>query len=168
MKQKLAIARALLHQPKLVFLDEPTAGMDPLAATELRDRLTDLSRRENVTIFLTTHNLYEAQNLCDLVGVLRKGKLVALGAPDELLGFEERQEIEVKGKGFDREKVLSLEKMPGILSAKLAENVLRIAFDKKLDIVSIINHIASPGLEITEVINMRNNLEDVFAQLMEE
>jgi ABC-2 type transport system ATP-binding protein len=66
MKQKLAIARALLHRPELVFLDEPTAGLDPIAAVALRDHLSRLSASEGVTVFLTTHNLAEAERLCAL------------------------------------------------------------------------------------------------------
>ncbi len=84
MKQKLAVARALFHHPPLVFLDEPTAGFDPLAAAALRDDLASLVAREGVTVFLNTHNLTEAEKLCAQVGVIRQGKLVTVGAPDEL------------------------------------------------------------------------------------
>src|SRR5579883_2211896 len=74
MKQKLAIARALLHRPELVFLDEPTAGLDPAAAVALQEELAGLTQREGVTIFLTTHNLAEAERLCALVGVIQQGR----------------------------------------------------------------------------------------------
>lgn len=84
MKQKLAVACALLHHPPLVFLDEPTAGFDPLAAAALRRDLASLIGREGVTVFLTTHNLTEAEKLCAQVAVIRQGKLLAVGAPDEL------------------------------------------------------------------------------------
>ncbi len=85
MKQKLAIARALLHRPTLVFLDEPTAGLDPIAARALCDDLSRLATSEGVTVFLTTHNLAEAQRLCALVGVVQNGRLLAVGPPGELL-----------------------------------------------------------------------------------
>jgi ABC-2 type transport system ATP-binding protein len=84
MKQQLAIARALLHRPALVFLDEPTAGLDPVAAAALREQLARLCRSEGVTVVLTTHNLTDAERLCSLVGVMRAGKLKALAAPAEL------------------------------------------------------------------------------------
>lgn len=77
MKQKLAIARALLHRPQLIFLDEPTAGLDPIAAASLRDDLRTLVEREGVTVFLTMHNLAEAEKLCHRVGIIRQGRLLA-------------------------------------------------------------------------------------------
>ncbi len=84
MKQKLAVARALLHRPQLVFLDEPTAGLDPLAAVALREELGQLARKEGVTIFLNTHYLAEAEKLCDLVGVIHDGRLVTVGTVREV------------------------------------------------------------------------------------
>src|SRR5438552_17711437 len=82
MRQKLAIARALLHEPKIIFLDEPTSGLDPEAARVVRDFIKQL-RTEGRTIFLTTHNLPEADELCDLIGVFRS-RLLRLGTPAHL------------------------------------------------------------------------------------
>jgi ABC-2 type transport system ATP-binding protein len=84
MKQKLAIARAVLHRPGLVFLDEPTAGLDPVAANGLRKDLAALVSQQGATIFLTTHNMAEAEKLCSLVAVIRQGRLVAVGNPSDL------------------------------------------------------------------------------------
>src|SRR5581483_871388 len=84
MRQKLGIARALLHRPALIFLDEPTAGLDPIAAATLHQDLLSLTAREGVTVFLTTHNLVEAEELCSRVGVIREGRLLTVGHPDAL------------------------------------------------------------------------------------
>jgi ABC-2 type transport system ATP-binding protein len=84
MKQKLAIARAMIHRPSLLFLDEPTNGLDPIAAGALRDDLRSLVSRERVTVFLTTHNLAEAEALCTTIAVLRSGRLIAMGTPQQL------------------------------------------------------------------------------------
>lgn len=84
MKQKLAIARAMLHRPQLLFLDEPTAGLDAIAAAALRSDLASLVARERVTVFLTTHNLAEAEQLCESIAVLKDGKLLATGTPREV------------------------------------------------------------------------------------
>jgi ABC-2 type transport system ATP-binding protein len=84
MKQRLALARALLHKPELVFLDEATSGLDPISAHHVNKLIERMARREKRTVFMCTHNLVEAQKLCDRVAVLEHGRLVALGTPAEL------------------------------------------------------------------------------------
>lgn len=84
MKQRLALARAMLHKPELLFLDEATSGLDPIAAHHVNDLIECMARREKRTVFLCTHNLVEAQKLCDRVAVLEHGRLVASGTPAEL------------------------------------------------------------------------------------
>jgi ABC-2 type transport system ATP-binding protein len=84
MKQRLALARALLHRPQILFLDEPASGLDPAATRRLHTLIVRLSRQERCTVFLCTHNLAEAQELCDRVAVLQQGRLLALGTPHEL------------------------------------------------------------------------------------
>jgi ABC-2 type transport system ATP-binding protein len=97
MKQRLAIARALLHKPELLFLDEPTAGLDPLAAQHVHELVLRLASRDGVTVFLCTHNLTEAERLCDRVAVLDHGRLAALGTPRELTEqFVKRLVVEVE------------------------------------------------------------------------
>lgn len=94
MKQKLAVARALIHQPELVFLDEPSSGLDPLAAVALRDDLHKLVMQHKVTVFLTTHNLAEAEKLCSQVAVLHQGQLLASGTPAEIRAITGKNELE--------------------------------------------------------------------------
>ena len=106
MKQKLAVARALIHKPELVFLDEPSAGLDPLAAVTLRDDLKRLVELERVTVFLTTHNLAEAEKLCRQVGVLHRGRLLDCGTPAEISARTGKSELE--------EAFLSLVRAEGI------------------------------------------------------
>ena len=84
MKQRLALARALIHKPPLLFLDEPTSGLDPEAAQQVDDLIADLGRTDGQTVILATHNLLEAQRLCDRVAIMNQGKILALGSLDEL------------------------------------------------------------------------------------
>jgi ABC-2 type transport system ATP-binding protein len=84
MRQRLALARTLIHNPKLIFLDEPTAGLDPAITRDVHTLIGKLSREAQHTILLCTHNLDEAQRLCDRVAVLERGQLVALGTPAAL------------------------------------------------------------------------------------
>jgi len=84
MKQRLALARALIHEPRVLFLDEPTAGLDPEAARQVDDLIAELATEEGRTVFLCTHNLHEGQLLCDRVAMLNRGKLLAMGTIREL------------------------------------------------------------------------------------
>src|SRR6266508_1018722 len=117
MKQKLAVARALFHHPSLIFLDEPTAGFDPIAAAALRDDLASLVAREGVTVFLNTHNLSEAEKLCSQVAVIRQGKLLAVGHPDELRSRTGGPRAEIVGRNFNEAVMASLRQRPEVVSA---------------------------------------------------
>src|SRR5438132_12521500 len=100
MKQKLAVARAILHHPEIIFLDEPTAGMDPAAAAGFRDELMGIVGREGVTVFLTTHNLSEAEKICSRVAVIRQGKLLAEGPPSVLRAQKAGGRTTINGRGI--------------------------------------------------------------------
>lgn len=168
MKQKLAVARALLHHPSLVFMDEPTAGLDPVAAAALREDLVALAAREGVTVFLTTHNLAEAEKLCGRVGVIREGKLVAVGHPDELRARSGAPQVEIVGRGFS-EKVLGLLRaQPEVAVAELRNIRLCIDLRGDVDIAPLVTLIVRAGAEVEEVRKGRATLEEVYLTLMEE
>src|SRR6266700_348721 len=122
MKQKLAVARALFHHPPLVFLDEPTAGFDPIAAAALREDLASLVARDQVTVFLNTHNLTEAEKLCAQVGVIRQGKLVTVGNPDELRLRTGGPQAEIVGHGFNDQMLALLRERPEVANVELRNN----------------------------------------------
>jgi len=167
MKQKLALARALLHRPPLVFLDEPTAGLDPVAAASLRDELLTLVRREGVTVFLTTHNLSEAERLCARVAVIRQGKLLAEGPPSEL-GNTKKRRIDVRGRGMDDGIVGRLTAMPGVKSAALNDGHLALEMQDGGSIPDVVRMLVEQGAQIEEVVRDKASLEDVFLTLVEE
>ncbi len=168
MKQKLAVARTLFHRPPLVFLDEPTAGFDPIAATALRDDLVSLVAREGVTVFLTTHNLTEAEKLCAQVAVIRQGKLLAVGTPDELRARTGGQEAEIVGRGFTEQMLATLRERPEVDHAELQNGHLLMELRGTSEIGSLIRFLVDAGAEIEEVHRGRASLEDVFLALMEE
>ena len=105
MKQKLALARALLHNPRLLLLDEPTSGLDVQAAVAIRKDLEALASEGKVTIFLTTHNMVDAEKLCDRVAVIKEGKLVACGTPEELQAQVGNQRVVITGRGAPPELI---------------------------------------------------------------
>src|SRR5258708_11932676 len=84
MIRRLEVAQSLLHQPRVLFLDEPTVGLDPVARQAIWDHLLQLKAESNMTIFLTTHSMEEADSLCTRIGIMHRGKIAAIGTPDEL------------------------------------------------------------------------------------
>ncbi|HEU5370560.1 MAG TPA: ABC transporter ATP-binding protein, partial [Ktedonobacterales bacterium] len=168
MKQKLAVARALFHRPPLIFLDEPTSGFDPVAAAALRDDLAGLVKREGATVFLNTHNLAEAERLCALVGVIRKGKLLALGNPDELRFKQGGPQAEIVGRGFTDDLLALLRERPEITSAEVQNGHLILGLKGDSEVGPLVSLIVRHGGEVEEVRKGAASLEDVFLTLMEE
>src|SRR6266581_2361564 len=168
MKQKLAVARALFHHPSLVFLDEPTAGFDPIAAASLRNDLASLVAREGVTVFLTTHNLTEAEKLCAQVGVIRQGKLLTVGNPDELRLRTGGPQAEIVGHGFNDQTLALLRERPEVANVELHNSHLTIELRGESQIGPLVSLIVRLGGEVEEVRRGKASLEDVFLTLMEE
>lgn len=166
MLQKLAVARTLLHQPALAFLDEPTAGLDPLAANALRKELADLSRSEGMTIFLTTHNLAEAEQLCDRMAVIRSGKLVACGTGDEIERIKGAPRLEIIGRGFSDDVVSLLRVRPEINSAERIDGNLVVDLHGNVDTAPLVSLLVESGVEIEEVLRHTTSLESALLSLM--
>lgn len=168
MKQKLAVARALFHHPPLIFLDEPTAGFDPVAAAALRNDLAALVGREGVTVFLNTHNLMEAEKLCAQVGVIREGKLLKVGNPDELRMNTGGSQAEIVGHGFSEQTLSLLREQPEVAHAELQNSHILIELRKEGEIGPLVSLIVQPGGEVEDIRRGKASLEDVFLTLMEE
>jgi ABC-2 type transport system ATP-binding protein len=168
MKQKLAVARAIFHRPKLLFLDEPSAGLDPVAAVALRDDLGRLVAREGVTVFLTTHNLGEAEKLCGQVGVIREGKLLAVGHPDELRSRGGGPHVEIIGRGFDLALLTRLRARPEVESVELNNGRLMLTLRDGAETAPIVTDLVAAGAQVAEVHRGQASLEDVFLTLMNE
>jgi ABC-2 type transport system ATP-binding protein len=168
MKQKIAIARALLHRPPLVFLDEPTAGLDPVAAAALHADLTSLVANEGVTVFLNTHNLAEAEKLCAKVGVIRNGKLLTIGSPDELRLRNSGHKVEIIGKGFNENTLALLQARPEVKLAEFQKGRLIIELNGENKIGPLVTMIVQSGAEIEDIARGGESLEDLFLTLMQE
>lgn len=166
MKQKLAVARAMLHCPPLIFLDEPTAGLDPVAAAALRDELQEIVAREGVTVFLTTHNLAEAEKLCQQMSVIRQGKLLAVGNPDDLRTAG-NPHLEIVGRGFTRQVMDFLQSQPLVSATALQGDNLIITLHKQTSAAPLVRMLVNAGVEIEEVRKGSASLEEVFLSLME-
>ena len=165
MKQKLAVARAVFHRPPLVFLDEPTAGLDPVASAALRDDLASLAAGQGVTIFLTTHNLVEAERLCDVVGVIRKGRLVALGPPASLRP-NDSSVVRITGTGIDQLVVELAAGVADVHSAALVDGALEVHLSDGARPAALVAMLVERGVGIDEVRRKRESLEEAFLDLV--
>jgi ABC-2 type transport system ATP-binding protein len=168
MKQKLALARALLHRPSLVLLDEPTAGLDVPSAAAVRDDLAALAAREGVTVFLTTHNMAEAEKLCSRVAVIRQGKLVAVGHPDELRARTGGPRVEIVGRGFSEDALALLRARSEVAAVEANNGRLVVDLGREMEVAPLISLLVGTGAEVEEVRRGKASLEDVFLMLMEE
>jgi len=168
MKQKLAVARAMLHRPQIIFLDEPTAGLDPIAAVALRDELAALVQQQGVTVFLTTHNLAEAEKLCQQVAVIRQGQLMMIGSPDELRLRQGGSRLEIVGRGFTEAALSILRQQPQVKEVTRQDQHITIALKDDADTAPLVQLLVSQGVQIDEVRRGKASLEEVFLTLMEE
>jgi len=164
MKQRLALARALLHNPQILFLDEPAAGLDPVATRHLHNLITQLSHEEQRTVFLCTHNLAEAQKLCDRVAVMQHGRLVALGTPAELAaqtGRGLRLEIQVAAKEIPVTLEILRLKL-GITSVAHKNDTITATGADRKAVPDLVKSLVDAGVRIYRVAPQEPSLEDVY------
>jgi ABC-2 type transport system ATP-binding protein len=166
MKQKLAVARAVLHRPALVFLDEPTSGLDPVATAGLREDLAALAAQEGVTVFLTTHNLNEAERLCAQVGVIRSGKLLAVGSPEQLRTRGDSGRVDIRTTGITEELVRHLGDLPDVRTAAASGDHLAVSVSNGASVAPIVAWLVQHDVGVEEVRKVRATLEDAFLDLM--
>jgi ABC-2 type transport system ATP-binding protein len=166
MKQKLAIARCLLHEPRILFLDEPTAALDPESAHMVRDFIEEL-RRQGRTIFLCTHNLDEADRLCDRIGIF-KTRLLVVDSPDRLRTQLFGRKVVFHLRSAQEGLVDLVSALPFVREARLVENKIVLNLeDPETHNPEIIRLLVGAGAEIQFVGELRRSLEDVYLQLVQ-
>ena len=162
MKRRLLIAKAMVHQPPILILDEPTAGVDVELRNNLWNNVKELNK-EGVTIILTTHYLFEAQEMCDRIAILDKGNLVALDTTQKLLDRIQTKKINFKVKNIDQNKIL---KMEGIKFNINSNESISITYEKNsLNFGEIIKYLSQNNIKILDIVTEDGDLEDVFIQL---
>ena len=159
MKQRLALIRAVLHEPTVIFLDEPTAGLDPAGAREVRELITDF-KREGRTILLSTHHLAEAETLADLIGILRQ-RMLAFGTPAELTAAP--PEIEIRLGGLAAPLVESLRRLSGVVACQATGSVLLLTVtDPATDTPALVRELVTRGASVLAVKPVSPSLEEVY------
>jgi ABC-2 type transport system ATP-binding protein len=167
MKQRLALARALVHEPKVLFLDEPTAGLDPEAAGEVRQLIRTL-REEGRTIFLSTHNLSEAEILCNRIAVLHT-RLLALDTPEQLRRRFFRRQIIVQLEALDAKVTDAVKKLPFVQEMREEGSQLILELtDSERNRPELVKAIVETGGRVIGVSEKQYPLEDVYLRLIHE
>ena len=162
MKRRLLIAKAMVHQPPILILDEPTAGVDVELRNNLWNNVKELNK-EGVTIILTTHYLHEAQEMCDRIAIINKGNLVALDTTQKLLDRIQTKKINFKVENIDKNKILNME---GIKFNIDSTESISIIYDKNLlNFGEIINYLNKSKVKVLDIVTEDGDLEDVFVQL---
>ena len=162
MKRRLLIAKAMVHRPPILVLDEPTAGVDVQLRQNLWNNVKGLNK-QGVTIILTTHLMYEAEEMCNKIAIINKGNLIKLDTTENLLDSIKTKKIIFKVKKIQK---INPENLNGIKFSYNSNNEITVLYErKKHKIDEIINKIKSTGMEIHDISTEEGNLEDIFIDL---
>ena len=170
MKQKLAIARTLVHEPPILLLDEPTSGLDPESAKEIRDLISGLSQRKNHTILLCTHHLEDAERLCSRVMIINRGSRIIIGTPQELRNrTSNKTAIEIILKVYDLRLVRAVEEVEQVSEVTVDKSRGRLvitAEDPDNSTPEIVRRIVYSGGEILSVSIAQPSLEEAYLKFV--
>ena len=162
MKRRLLIAKAMVHQPPILILDEPTAGVDVELRKNLWENVRELNK-SGVTIILTTHYLFEAQEMCDRIAIIDKGNLVALDTTQKLLDRIQTKKINLKLKNFDKNLKFNLS---GVKFTIKNDNFISVIYEKNTHkFQDILDYLKNFNLKILDITTEDGDLEDVFVKL---
>ena len=169
-KQRLAISRAILHDPEIIFFDEPTAGLDPAAAMKIRELILNL-KKKNRTLFICSHNLEEVQKLCDRVAILDDGKIKKIGTPAELSKelWDTQETIFILKDQVSPQIQEKIEKLDNIKQYRIENNEIHIySVDPNETTPVILKDIVDVGARILEIRTKVRSLEDIYLKLIGE
>lgn len=167
MKQRLALARTLIHQPELLFFDEPTAGLDPEAARNVTELIEQLSGERGRTVFLCTHNLDEAQRLCNRVAIINQGQLLAVGGQAQLAReLWQGTWVDITLRTAPTPALLqALRERPGVTQAQADGTSLSVQLEAEDRIPELVAGVVAAGGEIMRVTPREHSLEEIYFRL---
>ena len=161
MRQRIGLAQALLSDPDILILDEPTTGLDPIARREIRDILINLKVERGKTLFICSHELLEVELMCDRVAILDRGKVVKSGRLDEMVYSERDVEIVAQGVG---EKLENEFRGESLNVSEAGRGKLRIEVPREKGVFQVIHRLEQQGAELVSMSPRKQSLEDIFLQ----
>lgn len=166
MKRRLNIACAIVHKPKILFMDEPTVGVDPQSRNNILESVKELNRT-GTTVIYTSHYMEEIEEICNRVAIMDFGKVIACGTIDELVeSVSEHKKMSMEVSGDEHEAVEIIQGVPGVREVSLEEKVMRITMEKDQNSMSaVIETLVKKGFHISSMVLEKSNLETVFLQL---
>jgi ABC-2 type transport system ATP-binding protein len=165
MKQRINVIRAIVSMPRVVFMDEPTLGLDPQSTADIRNFIKRLNEKDGLTIVLTTHIMNEADVLCDRIGLIDRGKIAAQGSPSEMKGrIADRGNTVVELDVIDAppDAAERLRAVPGVKTAGQKENCIKVIVSREDAFQDIVDAAAKAGLRLRNASVSQPSLEDVF------
>jgi ABC-2 type transport system ATP-binding protein len=163
MKRRLELIRGLMTEPDVLFLDEPTLGLDPQSRVRLGDYIIDLKENQGLTLLLTTHYMDEAQLLSDRVGIIDHGKIVAEDKPSELIDQMGADVIQIEGQGDSNQFVQAVKALPFTQGASAVNGVIQIGVDSgNRRLVEVVSVADNKGFRIEDISVAKPSLSDVF------
>jgi len=164
MRRRLEIARGVIHRPKILFLDEPTIGLDPQSRQTIWGFLKNFMEGDRMTIFLTTHYMEEAEELCRRVAIIDSGKIIVIGSPDELkAGIPGSDSIVLAVDNVTEDIIAKIEKAPFVHKSSIDENRIRVLVDSGAkNLPGLIDQVRSSGAKVLSASIHEQSLEDVF------
>ncbi|MGQ9509072.1 MAG: ABC transporter ATP-binding protein [Thermodesulfobacteriota bacterium] len=164
MKQRLSLAKSLINKPSVLFLDEPTVGLDPSVSVSIRKQIQEIQRKKSMTILLTTHNMKEAEILCHRIAFLKEGKILTIGDPASLkrmVRLGDRLKIEFEGR-LNEDELIRVE---GVINYSISDGVCEILVDEgEKRLGSLISKLSQDGVKIKKVTMGQIDLEEVFLE----
>ena len=171
MRKRFGLAQALINEPLVLFLDEPTSGIDPLGAQMMRDLITDLNRSKGVTVFLSSHSMEEVEEICDRIAIIARGKLLAVGSVEELRDIVRAKEgghylIEVQDISLS-ETAEAIKNVEGVEALEIRDRILHVHTKMKLR-TEIAKAVKNAGGTISMFEEEEMNLQKLFLKIIEE
>ena len=169
MRQRLALARAMVHDPDILILDEPTAGIDPSGQIEVRQIILDMTHKRDKTIFLSSHNLDEVQRICNRIALIDRGKIKLYGERDQLQRKMGKGEVIVETTEPITEPILvELQSLPGVSIQNRKDRTLILSMGKGSEVPDIVNFLTQRGVRIEQVKRREASLEELYTTILME